>query len=92
MCQYFSRTEDQCLQAMKQAIKKTFENNMHYHAWQAPPFSNNGRPGKLGEKGKKSKRGDLEKFGLVRGELRIFFTFSWFIFLMEAVHLLPAMP
>ena len=31
MCQYFSKTEDQCSQAMKQAAKETFENNMHHH-------------------------------------------------------------
>ena len=29
MCQYFSKTEDQCSQAMKQAAKEAFENNMH---------------------------------------------------------------
>ena len=31
MCQYFSKTEDQCSQAMKQATKEAFENNMHHH-------------------------------------------------------------
>ena len=31
MCQYFSKTEDQCSQAMKQAAKEAFENNMHHH-------------------------------------------------------------
>ena len=31
MCQYFSKTEDQCSQAMKQAARKIFENNMHLH-------------------------------------------------------------
>ena len=31
MCQYFSKTEDQCLQAIKQAAKEAFENNMHPH-------------------------------------------------------------
>ena len=31
MCRYFSKTEDQCLQVIKQAAKKAFENNMHYH-------------------------------------------------------------
>ena len=30
MCQYFSKTEDQCSQAIKQAEKKDFENNMHH--------------------------------------------------------------
>ena len=30
MCQYFSKTEDQCSQAMKQAAKEAFENNMHH--------------------------------------------------------------
>ena len=30
-CQYFSKTEDQCSQAMEQAAKKAFENNMHHH-------------------------------------------------------------
>ena len=31
MCQYFSKTEDQCPQAMKQAAKEAYENNMHHH-------------------------------------------------------------
>ena len=31
MCQYFSKTEDQCSQAMKQAAKESFENNMNHH-------------------------------------------------------------
>ena len=31
MCQYFSKTEDQCSQAMKQAAKEVFENNIHHH-------------------------------------------------------------
>ena len=31
MCQYSSNTEDQCSQAMKQAAKEAFENNMHHH-------------------------------------------------------------
>ena len=31
MCQYFSKTEDQCSQAMKQVAKEAFENNMHHH-------------------------------------------------------------
>ena len=31
MCQYFSKTEDRCSQAMKQAAKEAFENNMHHH-------------------------------------------------------------
>ena len=31
MCQYFPKTEDQCSQAMKQAAKEAFENNMHHH-------------------------------------------------------------
>ena len=31
MCQYFSKTEDRCSQAMKQAAKKVFEDNMHDH-------------------------------------------------------------
>ena len=29
--QYFSKTEDQSSQAMKQATKEAFENNMHHH-------------------------------------------------------------
>ena len=31
MCQYFSKTEDQCSQVIKQAVKEAFENHMHYH-------------------------------------------------------------
>ena len=31
LCQYFPKTEDQCSQAMKQAAKEAFENNMHHH-------------------------------------------------------------
>ena len=31
MCQYFSKTEDQCSQVMKQAAKEAFENNMHHN-------------------------------------------------------------
>ena len=31
MCQYFSKTEDQCSQAMKQAAEEAFENSMHHH-------------------------------------------------------------
>ena len=31
MCQYFSKTEDWCSQAMKQRAKEAFENNMHHH-------------------------------------------------------------
>ena len=31
MCQYFSKTEDQCSQPMKQAVKEASENNMHHH-------------------------------------------------------------
>ena len=31
MCQYFSKIEDQCSQAMKQAVKEAFHNNMHHH-------------------------------------------------------------
>ena len=31
MCQYFSKTEDQCSQTMKQTAKEAFENNMHHH-------------------------------------------------------------
>ena len=30
MCQYFSKTEDECSQAMKQASKKAFGKNMHH--------------------------------------------------------------
>ena len=31
MCQSFSKTEDQCSQAIKQTPKEAFENNMHHH-------------------------------------------------------------
>ena len=31
MCQYFSKTEDLCSQAMTQAAMEAFENNMHHH-------------------------------------------------------------
>ena len=31
MCQYFSKTEDQCSQAMKQASKEAFENNIYIY-------------------------------------------------------------
>ena len=31
MCKYFSKTEDQYSQAMKQAAKEAFENNMYHH-------------------------------------------------------------
>ena len=31
MCQYFSKTEDWCSQAMKQRAKEAFENNIHHH-------------------------------------------------------------
>ena len=31
MCQYFSKTEDRCSQAIKQAAKDAFENKMHHH-------------------------------------------------------------
>ena len=31
MCQYFLKTDDQCSQAIKQAAKEAFENNMHYN-------------------------------------------------------------
>ena len=31
MFQYFSKIEDQCSQAMKQAVKEAFGNNMHHH-------------------------------------------------------------
>ena len=31
MCQCFSKTEDQCLQALKQAAKEAYENNMYHH-------------------------------------------------------------
>ena len=31
MCQYFSRTKDQCSQAMKEEVKKAVQNNMCHH-------------------------------------------------------------
>ena len=31
MSQYFSQTEDKCLEAMKQAAKETLKNNVHHH-------------------------------------------------------------
>ena len=31
MCQYFWKPKDLCSQAMKQAAKELFKNNMHYH-------------------------------------------------------------
>ena len=31
MCQYFSKSEEQCSQAMRQAAKEAVENNMHHH-------------------------------------------------------------
>ena len=31
MFEFFSKTEDQCSQAMKQPVKETFENNIHHH-------------------------------------------------------------
>ena len=31
MCQYFSRTKDQCSQAMKEEVKKEQQNNMCHH-------------------------------------------------------------
>ena len=31
MCQYFSKTGDRCSQAMKQAAKEAFKNNMYHH-------------------------------------------------------------
>ena len=31
ICQYFSKTEDRYLQAMKQTAKEAFENNIHHH-------------------------------------------------------------
>ena len=31
MCQYFSKTEDQFSQTMKQAAKEALENNIHHH-------------------------------------------------------------
>ena len=30
MCQYFSKTEHQCSQLMKKAVKEAFENNMNH--------------------------------------------------------------
>ena len=31
ICKYFSKTKGQNSQAMNQAVKEAFENNMHYH-------------------------------------------------------------
>ena len=31
MCQYFSKIGNQCSQAIKQAVKDAFDNNMHHH-------------------------------------------------------------
>ena len=31
MSRYFSKTEDQCSQSMKQAAKEAFQNNTHHH-------------------------------------------------------------
>ena len=31
MCQYFSKTEDQCSQTMEQATKEAVEKNRHHH-------------------------------------------------------------
>ena len=31
MCQYFSKTEDQCSQVMKQAAKEVFKDNIHHY-------------------------------------------------------------
>ena len=31
ICKYFSKTEDHCSQAKKQAAKEAFEKNMHHH-------------------------------------------------------------
>ena len=31
MLQYSSKTEGECSQAMKQAVKEAFKNNMHHH-------------------------------------------------------------
>ena len=31
MCQYFSKSQDRCSQAMKQAAKEAFENNTYHH-------------------------------------------------------------
>lgn len=31
MCQYFSNTQGQCSQAMKEADMEAFENNIHHH-------------------------------------------------------------
>ena len=30
MCQFFSKTDNQCSAAMKQATNEVFENNMHH--------------------------------------------------------------
>ena len=30
MCQYFSKAESQCPQAMKQLTKESFDDNMHH--------------------------------------------------------------
>ena len=31
MCQFFSKTEDQCSKPIKQVVKEAFQNNMHQH-------------------------------------------------------------
>ena len=31
MCSYFSKSEDQCSQAMKETVKESFANNMHHY-------------------------------------------------------------
>ena len=31
MSQYFSKTKDKCLEAMKQVAKETLKNNVHHH-------------------------------------------------------------
>ena len=31
MCQFSSKSEDQCSKEIKQAVKKDFQNNMHHH-------------------------------------------------------------
>ena len=31
MYQFFKKIQDQCSQAIKQALKEAFKNNMHYH-------------------------------------------------------------
>ena len=31
ICQYFSKTEDQCSQVIRKAAKEVYENNMHHH-------------------------------------------------------------